>query len=61
MTGIVLIVVLGVVVAMYAAPGFYVRKGIGHSTQYDVTQYLGSPSQQSDNPEGTAVWTYQTE
>jgi hypothetical protein len=58
---IILIVVLGVVVAMYAAPSFYLRKGVGHSTQVDVTQYLGSPFQTSDNPEGSSVWTYQTE
>src|SRR6266704_2800150 len=58
---IVLIVVLGVIAAMYAAPSFYLRKGVGHSTQYDVTQYLGSPFKASDNPEGSAVWTYQTE
>lgn len=58
---IVLIVVLGVIAAMYAAPSFYLRKGVGLSTQYDVTQYLGSPFKASDNPEGSSVWTYQTE
>jgi hypothetical protein len=58
---IVLIVVLGVIAAMYAAPSFYLRKGVGHSTQYDVTQYLGSPFKASDNPEGSSVWMYQTE
>ena len=58
---IVLIVVLGVVVAMYAAPSFYLRKGVGHSTQVDVTQYLGSPSQSSDKSDGSSEWTYQTE
>jgi len=52
---IVLIVVPGVVVAMYAAPSFFLTKGVGHSTQVDVTQYLGSPFHPSDNPEGSAV------
>jgi hypothetical protein len=55
------LVVLGVVVALYAAPSYFLRKGVGHSTQVDVTQYFGSPSQASDNPEGSSVWTYQTE
>src|SRR5437899_5447628 len=58
---IALIVVLGVIAAMYAAPIFYLRKGVGHSTQYDVTQYFGSPFKASDNPEGSSVWTYHTE
>ena len=54
-------VVLAVVVAMYAAPSFYLRKGVGHSTQVDVTQYFGSPSQSSDKSDGSSEWTYQTE
>ncbi len=57
---IVLIVVLGVVVAMYAAPSFYLRKGVGHSTQVDVTGYLGTPLKSSENPDGSSKWTYQT-
>src|SRR5437879_10340682 len=58
---IVLLVALGVVVAMYATPSFYLRKGVGKSTQADVTEYLGTPSQASDKPDGSAQWTYQSE
>ncbi len=55
------LVVIGIVIAMYAAPSFYLRKGVGHSTQEDVTGYLGAPLQSSDNPDGSAQWTYQSE
>jgi len=58
---IVLLVALGVVVAMYATPSFYLRKGVGKSTQADVTEYLGTPLQASDKPDGSAQWTYQSE
>ena len=58
---IVLIAALGVVTAMYAAPSFYLRKGVGQSTQADVTGYLGTPFQESDRPDGSAQWTYQSE
>src|SRR5207244_4556033 len=58
---IVLIVALGVVVAMYATPSFYLRKGVGRSTQADVTEYLGTPFHASDKPDGSAQWTYQSE
>ncbi|HZC68112.1 MAG TPA: hypothetical protein VE201_05790 [Nitrospirales bacterium] len=58
---ILLIVVLGVAVAMYVSPSFYLRKGVGHSTQFDVTGYLGSPFHSSNNPDGSSEWTYQTE
>ena len=61
MKWIVFFVIMGVVVAMYAAPSFYLRKGVGHSTQDDVTGYLGSPFQSSDNPDGSSEWTYQSE
>ena len=61
MKQILLIVALGVVIAMYAAPSFYLRKGVGQSTQADVTGYLGTPSYQSDRPDGSAQWTYQSE
>ena len=58
---IVLIVALGIVAAIYAAPSFYLTKGVGQSIQYDVTQYLGSPFQSSERSDGSSEWTYQTE
>ena len=58
---IVLLVALGVVAAMYATPSFYLRKGVGQCTQADVTEYLGTPFQASDKPDGSAQWTYQSE
>ena len=61
MKQIVLIVALGIVFVMYAMPSFYLRNGVGRSTQADVTEYLGTPIQASDKPDGSAQWTYQSE
>ena len=58
---IILLVVVGVVFILYAAPAFNLKKGVDEDTPDAVSQYLGTPSQSTDNPDGTTVALYKVE
>jgi hypothetical protein len=61
MKKIIFFVVAGVVFILYATPAFYLKKGIEKTTPQEVYQYLGSPSQSTDEPDGTTVSIYKVE
>lgn len=61
MKQIILLVVLGVVFILYATPAFYLRSGVNHDTPEAVTRYLDTPSESTDNPDGTTVSTHKVE
>jgi hypothetical protein len=58
---IILLVIVGVVVILYATPAFYLRSGVKHDAPDAVTRYLGTPSQSTDHPDGTTVSIYKVE
>lgn len=61
MKQIIILVIVGIVVVLYATPAFYLRSGVGHDTPDAVTRYLDTPSQSTDNPDGTTVSRYKVE
>lgn len=61
MKKIILLVAVGILAILYATPALYLRSGVGKSTPDEVTQYLGLPSQSTDNPDGTTVSIYKVE
>lgn len=58
---ILILAVLGVVAILYISPVFYLKPGMNQDTPDDVSRYLGTPSQSTDNPDGTTVSIYQVE
>jgi hypothetical protein len=58
---IILLVVVGIVVILYATPSFYLRSGVNHDTPDAVERYLDTPSESTDNPDGTTVSIYPVE
>lgn len=58
---IILLVVVGVVVILYATPAFYLRSGVNHDNPDAATRYLGMPSQSIGYPDGTTVSIYKVE
>lgn len=58
---IILLVVVGIVVVLYATPAFYLRSGADKDTPDAVTRYLDTPSQSTDKPDGTTVSIYKVE
>ncbi len=57
----IVLVVAGVVLLLYATPAFYLRNAPNKDTPENVTQYLGQPSQSTDNPDGTTISLYRVE
>lgn len=57
----IILMVAGVVLILYATPAFYLRNGVEKDTPEDVTKYLGLPSQSTDNPDGTTISPYKVE
>ena len=58
---IIILAVVGVILVLYATPVFYLKPGVDNDTPDDVSRYLGTPSQSTDNPDGTSVATYKVE
>lgn len=58
---IILLVVIGVVAILYATPAYYLKNGAGKSTPEEVSQYISTPSQSADHPDGTTVSIYKVE
>ncbi len=58
---IILLVVVGVVFILYATPALYLRNGANKETPEEVSQYLDTPSQSTDKPDGTTVSIYKVE
>ena len=58
---IIIFAVLGVLAILYTTPVFYLKPGMNQDTPDDVTRYLGTPSQSTDNPDGTTVSIYKVE
>lgn len=61
MKQVIVFVVIGVVLVLYATPAFYLRNGVKKNTPEDVPKYLGMPSQSTDNSDGTTVSIYKVE
>ena len=61
MKQIIILVVVGIVVILYATPAFYLRYGVNNDNPDAVTRYLGTPSHSTDNPDGTTVSIYKVE
>lgn len=39
----------------------YLDRVVGHATQDDVTQHLGTPHETTAQPEGGSIWTYRSQ
>jgi len=61
MKPLIILVVVGVILILYATPAFYLGNGLDNDTPEDVTKYLGQPSQSADNPDGLTVSLYRVE
>lgn len=58
---IIIFAVIGVIAILYATPAMYLRNGVKKDTPEDVPKYLGTPSQSTNEPDGTTVSIYKVE